>query len=154
MANYLCEIALVDGPLALDSSLDAPDAGAIVDFFGKVRPLENGVQIKGIDYEAHREMAEHQLWMVAQEAAKRFNLLAIKLHHRIGYVPSGETSLFLRVGAAHRGAAFAAGQWIVDQLKKRVPIWKTPKFEPNSVAGVVDAGPRSATAAATGIGGT
>jgi molybdopterin synthase catalytic subunit len=149
MANYLCEIALVDGPLALDSPFDTPDAGAIVDFFGNVRPLENGAPISGIEYEAHREMAEHQLRTVAQEAAKRFDLLAIKLHHRIGYVPSGETSLFLRVGAAHRGAAFEAGQGIVDELKKRVPIWKRPIFEPNSVAGVVDAGPRSATAATT-----
>jgi len=154
MANYVCEIALVDGPLPLDSPFDTPDAGAVVDFFGNVRPLENGAPIAGIEYEAHREMAEHQLRMVAQEAAKRFDLLAIRLHHRLGYVPSGQTSLFLRVGAAHRGAAFVAGQWIVDELKKRVPIWKTPKFEPNSVAGVVDAGPRSATAAAMGIGGT
>jgi molybdopterin synthase catalytic subunit len=151
MANYVCEIALVDGPLALDSPFDSPDAGAIVDFFGNVRPLENGVPISGLEYEAHRKMAEHQLRTVAQEAAKRFDLLAIKLHHRIGYVPSGETSLFLRVSAPHRGAAFAAGQWIVDELKKRVPIWKTPIFEPNSVAGVVDAGPRSATAATTTI---
>jgi molybdopterin synthase catalytic subunit len=129
MANYLCEIALVDGPLALDSPFDAPAAGAIVDFFGKVRPLENGAPITGLDYEAHREMAEHQLWAVAREAAQRFDLLAIKLHHRIGRVPSGETSLFLRVGAAHRGAAFEAGQWIVDELKKRVPIWKRPLFQ-------------------------
>ena len=149
MANSLCEIALVDGALALDSPSDTSGAGAIIDFFGNVRPLENGAPIAGIEYEAHREMAEHQLQMVAQEAAQRFDLLAIRLHHRIGYVPSGETSLFLRVSASHRGAAFAAGQWIVDELKKRVPIWKTPVFEPNSVAGVVDAGPRSATAATT-----
>ena len=129
MANYLCEIALVKGPLALDWPFDALDSGAIVDFFGNVRPLENGAPISGLQYEAHPEMAEHQLRMVAQEAARHFDLLAVKLHHRIGYVPSGETSLFLRVGAAHRGAAFAAGQWIVDELKKRVPIWKTPIFQ-------------------------
>ena len=129
MANYLCEIALVDGPLALDSSFDAPDAGAILDFFGNVRPLENGAPITGLDYEVHREMAEHQLRVVAQEAAMRFDLIAVRLHHRIGYVPSGESSLFLRVGAAHRSAAFEAGQWIVDELKKRVPIWKTPLFQ-------------------------
>src|SRR5438132_13177845 len=105
MANYVCEIALVDGPLALDSPFDAPDAGAIVDFFGNVRPLENAAPISGLEYEAHREMAEHQLRTVAQEAANRFDLLAIKLHHRIGYVRSRETSLFLRVTAAQACAA-------------------------------------------------
>jgi len=134
MANYLCEIALVEGPLALDSPFDTPGAGAIVNFLGNVRPLENGASIAGLEYEAHREMAEHQLRTVAQEAAKRFDLLAIRLHHRVGYVPRGETSLFLRVGAAHRGAAFAAGQWIVDELKQRVPIWKTPIFDNVSAA--------------------
>lgn len=144
MANYLCEIALVDGPLALDSSFDAPDAGAIVNFFGNVRPLENGAPISGLDYETHHEMAEHQLRMVAQQAAKRFDLLAIRLHHRIGYVPSGETSLFLRVAAAHRGAAFAASQWIVDELKKRVPIWKKPIFQ--NVAAVTEKQGMTATA--------
>ena len=144
MANYLCEIALVEGPLALDSPFDARDAGAIVNFFGNVRPLENGAPISGLDYEAHHEMAQHQLRMVAQEAAKRFDLFAVRLHHRIGFVPSGETSLFLQVGAAHRGAAFAASQWIVDELKKRVPIWKSPTFQ--NVATVTEKQAIAATA--------
>jgi len=128
MANYVCDVALVEGPLTFDSRLDVPNAGAITDFFGNVRPLEGGEPIIAIEYEAHREMAEHQLRIVAQEGAERFGLLAARLHHRIGRVPAGETSLFLRVAAAHRGAAFEASKWIVDELKKRVPIWKTPIF--------------------------
>ena len=52
-------------------------------------------------------------------------MLVVCLHHRIGFVGVGETSLFLKVAAAHRGAAFDASQWIVDELKKRVPIWKS-----------------------------
>src|SRR4029453_4906409 len=100
-------------------------AGAVVQFFGDVRPLENGEHIDGIEYEAHQEMAEHQLRKIADEAAERFVLLAVRLHLRVGFGAMGETSLFLRVAAAHRGAAFAASRWIVDELKKRVPIWNS-----------------------------
>ncbi len=128
MANCDCDVALVSGPLGFISPETTLGAGAIVEFFGNVRPLENGEQIDGIEYEAHREMAEHQLRKIAQEAAERFNLLMIKLHHSVGFVAVGETSLFLRVAAAHRGAAFEASRWIVDELKKRVPIWKSVRF--------------------------
>jgi molybdopterin synthase catalytic subunit len=132
MANCDCDVALVSGPLCLSSPQNTLGAGAIVEFFGDVRPLENGGQIDGIEYEAHREMAEHQLREIAREAVERFDLLAVRLHHRVGFVAVGETSLFLRVGAAHRGEAFQASRWIVDELKKRVPIWKSAKFTTNA----------------------
>ena len=128
MANYDFDVVLVDGPLALGSPPNRLGAGAVVDFFGDVRPRENGRLIDGIDYEAHREMAEHQLRKIATEAAERFDLLAIRLQHCVGFVAVGETSLFLRVAAAHRGAAFEASRWIIDELKKRVPIWKSVRF--------------------------
>ncbi len=128
MANRDCEVALVNGPLSSVLPQTTSGTGAIVEFFGNVRPLENGEQIDGIEYEAHREMAEHQLRKVVHEAAERFDLLAIQLHHCVGFVAVGETSLFLRVAAAHRGAAFEASRWIVDELKKRVPIWKSVRF--------------------------
>ena len=128
MANCDCEVALVNGPLESISPEKAPEAGAVVDFFGNVRPLENDKPIDGIEYEAHREMAMHQLQKIADEAGERFDLLAIKLHHSIGFIAAGETSLLLRVAAAHRGAAFEASRWIIDELKKRVPIWKSVRF--------------------------
>ena len=129
MANYVCEIALVDGPLPLDSPFDTPDAGAVVDFFGNVRPLENGAPIAGIEYEAHREMAEHQLRGIAQQAIEKFALQLIVLHHRTGFIAAGEASLFMRVASRHRAEAFRASQWVVDELKRKVPIWKRPKFK-------------------------
>jgi molybdopterin synthase catalytic subunit len=132
MANCDCEVALVSGPLDLTSPESKLGAGAIVEFFGNVRPLENGKQIDGIEYEAHREMAEHQLRKIAQEAAERFDLLMIKLHHCLGFVAVGETSLFLKVAAAHRSAAFEASQWTIDELKKRLPIWKSVRFRAGS----------------------
>jgi len=124
MANYDCDVAVVGSALDAPGTESTLGAGAIVQFFGDVRPLEKGEPIDGIEYEAHQEMAEHQLRKIANEAAERFGLLAIRLHHRVGFVAVGETSLFLRVAAAHRGAAFDASRWIVDELKKRVPIWK------------------------------
>ena len=125
MANYDSDVAVVGGTLDVPAVGSTSGAGAIVQFFGDVRPLENGEPIDGIEYEAHQQMAEHQLQKIADEAAERFGLLAIRLHHRVGFVAVGETSLLLRVAAAHRGAAFDASRWIVDELKKRVPIWKS-----------------------------
>src|SRR5205823_1653983 len=95
-----------------------------VEFLGVVRDLENGVKIAGIDYEANVEMAAHQLRKLAGEAREKFACGEIVLYHRIGFVPAGEPSLFVRVSAAHRGPAFAACQWIIDRLKEVVPIWK------------------------------
>jgi molybdopterin synthase catalytic subunit len=128
MANCDCDVGLVSGPLCLSLPQNTWGAGAIVAFFGDVRPLENGRQIDGIDYQAHREMAEHQLREIVHEAAEHFHLLAVRLHHCVGFVGVGETSLLLRVAAAHRGEAFQASRWIVDELKKRVPIWKSVKI--------------------------
>jgi molybdopterin synthase catalytic subunit len=106
-----------------------PGAGAIVDFWGVVRGTEDGREIEGIAYEAHAAMAEHQLRLIAQESAKNFQLMKVIVHHRVGFVSAGEASLFLQVEAEHRAAAFAASKWIVDELKKRVPIWKRPRFK-------------------------
>jgi molybdopterin synthase catalytic subunit len=71
-------------------------------------------------------MAEHQMELIVERALADYGAHKIILHHRIGFVPVAESSLFLRVMSGHRQAAFGAGQWIVDELKRRVPIWKRP----------------------------
>ena len=144
MANPVCEVLVTDAQLnAPENRLD-PGVGARVDFEGIVRGSEDGREIEGIDYEAHREMAEHQLKQIAKQAAIQFGLRSVIIHHRIGFVAVGEPSLFMRVCSGHREAAFQASRWIVDELKKKVPIWKRPRFKnENSVAGVVDTGPGS-----------
>jgi len=129
MANSLCEVLLTEACLKAPARDVDLTAGAVVDFWGAVRGLEDGRQIEGIEYEAHRAMAEHQLGLVAVAAVKKFRLEQVIAHHRIGFVGTGEASLFLRVGAEHRAAGFEASQWIVDELKRRVPIWKRPKFK-------------------------
>jgi molybdopterin synthase catalytic subunit len=129
MANPVCEV------LVTEAQLNAPEnrvdlaAGAAVDFRGIVRSSEDGREIEGIDYEAHREMAEHQLKQIAEQAAIEFGLRSVIIHHRIGFVAVGEPSLFMRVCSGHREAAFQASRWIVDELKKKVPVWKRPRFK-------------------------
>ena len=140
MANFVCEISVTEALLAATGS-DAVAAGAVIDFWGVVRSIEDGREIEGIDYDAHHEMAEHQLKRIAEQAAERFELKRVIIHHRTGFVAVGEASLFLRVASSHRREGFQASQWIVDELKKRVPIWKQPRFR--AAAGIVDAGNRN-----------
>jgi molybdopterin synthase catalytic subunit len=128
MANLVCEVLVKKAQLkALGDEVD-PAAGAVVVFWGVVREVEDGRKIEGIDYEAHMVMAEHQLRLVAEAAAEKFQLKKVVAHHRIGFVRTGEPSLFLQVNAQHRATAFEASKWIVDELKKKVPIWKRPRF--------------------------
>ena len=129
MANLDCEVLLTQARLAAPDKVVDLSAGAVVDFWGLVRKLEEDREIGGIDYEAHQAMAEHQLRLVAENAAEKFQLKKVILHHRVGFVPAGEASLFLQVRAEHRAAAFEASKWVVDELKKKVPIWKRPKFK-------------------------
>ena len=86
---------------ALENRVDLA-AGASVDFQGIVRGSEDGRKIDGIDYEAHREMDEHQLQQIAEQAAIEFGLRSVIIHHRIGFVAVGEPSLFTRVCSGHR----------------------------------------------------
>jgi molybdopterin synthase catalytic subunit len=128
MAISKSQILLTNSPLPTPSCEWEEAAGANVDFWGVVRRLEDSREISGIDYEAHEVMAHHQMAKIAEEARAVFGLEKIILQHRIGFVLAGEASLFLRVTSAHRAAAFAGSQWIITELKKKVPIWKQPLF--------------------------
>jgi molybdopterin synthase catalytic subunit len=125
----VCEILITEAPLKGPPKNLHGDAGAMFEFWGVVRRLEDGREIEGIDYEAYGEMAEHQLKQIAKKAAEEFGLNIVIIHHRIGFIAVGEPSLFLRVASPHRSEAFRASQWIVDELKKKVPIWKRPRFK-------------------------
>ena len=120
-----------------------PQAGAVVVFWGAVRATEEGREITGIQYEAHRAMAEHQMRLVAESAAKKFDVREIFIRHRIGFVPAAEPSVVVRVASGHRGAAFAASEWIMDELKRVVPIWKHPVFKEETVVSPQPAGQTS-----------
>jgi molybdopterin synthase catalytic subunit len=143
MANNVCEILLTESLLGMPTRNDGGEAGAMVEFRGMVRRLEDGREIAGIEYEAHPEMAEYQLKRIAEQATNKFGLKRVTIHHRIGFVTVGEPSLVVAVATPHRGEGFRAAQWIVDELKKKVPIWKKPRFNENIVAGIGDAGDQS-----------
>jgi molybdopterin synthase catalytic subunit len=129
MGKSVCEVSLTKAPLLVVEQSAPAETGAIVDFWGVVRATENGREISGINYEAHGAMAEHQLRMVAERVDAAFELTLITIQHRIGFVPAGEASLFVRIGSRHRAEAFRASASVVDELKKSAPIWKHPVFE-------------------------
>jgi len=132
MANPVCKVLLTKAPFKAPENDVDPAAGAVVVFWGVVRELEDGRKIEGIDYDAHQAMAEHQLQLVAEAATEKFQLNKVMIHHRVGFVRAGEPSLFLQVWAQHRAAAFESSKWIVDELKKKVPIWKRARFKTNN----------------------
>ncbi len=101
-------------------------AGAAVSFVGVVRGTEADQPIQGLAYEAFARMAEHQLHKLCDEVERRWPVESVRLVHRVGLVKAGEVSLWLEVVAPHRGEAFAACQWLIEELKRVVPIWKKP----------------------------
>jgi molybdopterin synthase catalytic subunit len=133
MAISIWEVLITNDPLQSPGQTFNDEAGAVVDFWGIVRLIEDDREITGIDYESHRPMAEHQMNLLAKKARTDFSLSGLILRHRIGFVPAGEPSLFLRVASGHRTAAFAASQWLIEELKRNVPIWKKPAFKDATV---------------------
>jgi molybdopterin synthase catalytic subunit len=100
--------------------------GAAVYFVGVVRGTENKANISALDYEAFQRMAEHQINLLFKDMAERWPVGSVRLVHRVGRVKVNEPSLWLEVVAPHRGEAFAACQWLIDELKRVAPIWKKP----------------------------
>jgi len=122
-----------DELLLTDKAIDPAEAewggfdgevGGVVTFWGIVRGTEDGQPIRALEYTAYREMVEHQFRKLFAETHQQWPLKRIRVIHRVGVVAVGEASLLVRVEAAHRGEAFAAAQFIIDELKRRVPIWK------------------------------
>jgi molybdopterin synthase catalytic subunit len=104
-----------------------PD-GAVCVFDGIVRDNTRGRKTLHLDYEAYREMALEQMRGLAGEAVVKFGVRDVTLVHRLGRLVVGETSVLVVVASAHRGAAFDACRWLIDTLKKTVPIWKKEQF--------------------------
>jgi molybdopterin synthase catalytic subunit len=101
--------------------------GAAVYFSGVVRGTEGDAAITAIDYEAHEPMARHQFALLFDQIAQRWPIESIRIVHRLGVVKVNESSLWVEVIAPHRGEAFAACQFLIDEMKRVVPIWKRPK---------------------------
>jgi len=102
----------------------SPQAGAVLLFLGVTRQHTHGRETTELHYDAYEEMALKELATLETEAQNRWDLAACLIVHRLGCVPLGEASVAIVTASAHRKAAFAAGEWLIDTLKERVPIWK------------------------------
>jgi molybdopterin synthase catalytic subunit len=104
-------------------------AGAIATFTGTTRIQSRGRSVEHLDYEAYEGMAEAVMAEIAESLQARYELCAIAIHHRIGRVGIGDTSVVIAVSAPHRGDALAACKDAIDTLKDRVPLWKKETYD-------------------------
>ena len=107
--------------------------GAVVVFDGIVRNHSRGRQTLYLDYEAYEEMALKQMDELSREARSRFSVRQVTIIHRLGRLHVGETSVLIVVASAHRAQAYEASRWLIDTLKKTVPIWKKETFVDGAV---------------------
>jgi molybdopterin synthase catalytic subunit len=114
----------IDEPALLAGRRLSGGAGAVIHFLGIVRGEEEGKAIRALEYEAFQRMAEHQFNRLFDEMEKRWPIESVRLVHRIGEVKVNEVSLWVEVVSPHREEAFAACQWLIDEMKRTVPIWK------------------------------
>ncbi len=113
---------------ALAHAVEDPAAGAIVTFAGATRNETDGRQVLSLTYQAYDGMAESKLFEVAEQARERFDILKIAVLHRVDTLPVGGVSIGIAVSAGHRPAAFEACRFLIDTIKKEVPIWKREVF--------------------------
>ena len=123
--------AIVDHPIDHASIIDEVGKhanGATLLFLGTVRELNDGRAVSGMEYSAYRGMAERELADIVREAAERFGSDDIVVEHRIGALRLGDASVAIAVAHPHRGAAYDASRYVIEQLKARVPIWKLEHY--------------------------
>jgi molybdopterin converting factor subunit 1 len=129
-------VALVNEPIdsaSLAAEIKQGEDGAVVVFDGIVRNNTRGRRTLFLVYEAYEEMALRQMRTLAEEAIAVHGARQVALVHRLGRLEVGETSVLIAVSSAHRAQAFAASRWLIDTLKKTVPIWKKEHFEDGEV---------------------
>lgn len=105
-----------------------PRAGTVDLFLGNTRGWTGSVETVSLSYDAYVPMAVREMERLAQEAVQRWPVLRVYLAHRIGVVPAGETSVLIGVSTPHRAEAFEACRWLIDTLKRDVPIWKREHY--------------------------
>lgn len=114
-------------------SLKCGDDGAAVVFEGVVRNQTRGRKTRYLEYESYEEMALQQMEALAAESLQKFQVRDVAIVHRLGHLEIGEISVLIVVASAHRGPAFDACRWLIDTLKRKVPIWKKEFFEDGAV---------------------
>jgi molybdopterin synthase catalytic subunit len=124
-------IQLTDTPIELQPLIDLacqPAAGAVVAFVGITRAVTGDKRTERLAYEAYREMAEAKLAELEAAARTRWPLVECVLVHRLGEVPVSEASVAVVTSSPHRRVAFESAEWLIDTLKRDVPIWKQEHY--------------------------
>src|SRR5450755_598822 len=121
--RYLLSEAPLD-EAAATASVATSGAGAVVTFVGRVRAHSRGAAVTKLVYEAYPEMVEAVFAQIADEIREKFAVDAVAIHHRVGVLAVGETSVVIAVSAEHRPSAFDACRYAIDRLKQIAPIWK------------------------------
>jgi len=127
------QVALVTEPIdvaALLARVSSPTVGAVASFLGTVRNMNDNRAVTGIEYSAYEEMAEREMRSIVAEAARKFDSVApaIAIEHRLGELSLGDVSVAIAVSHARRAPALDACRYVIEELKKRVPIWKREHY--------------------------
>ncbi|MGE5099574.1 MAG: molybdenum cofactor biosynthesis protein MoaE [Deltaproteobacteria bacterium] len=138
---------LTDGPIdtaALVAEVARAANGATLLFVGTVRDVNDGRPVTGIEYSAYRSMAQREMADIVREASERFDTADIVVEHRLGELTLGDASVAIAVAHPRRGGAYDASRYVIEQLKKRVPIWKLELYVDGTREWVGAAGQRVA----------
>ena len=129
-------ISITNDPIdyqALTESVRSTQSGAVILFLGTVREMTDGRRTQGLAYEAYPRMAEAKLAELEAAARSRWPIDRVGMVHRLGCLELGEISVAIAVSCPHRKQAFEAGQFLIDELKVSVPIWKQEKWDDGSI---------------------
>ncbi|MFT8897014.1 MAG: molybdenum cofactor biosynthesis protein MoaE [Acetobacter sp.] len=127
MSRFLIADTVVDIG-ALRETLLKPEAGGFCTFEGWVRQTNDGRLVSAIEYEAFAPLAISEGRSILDEVRERFDITATCAMHRTGYLPVGDLAVWIGVAAPHRDAAFKACRYVIDEIKRRVPIWKREHY--------------------------
>lgn len=123
--------AIVERPLDACALLDEiahPRNGASVLFVGTVRDVNDGAPVSGLDYSSYAGMAERELAAIVAEACERWGTTDIVVEHRVGSLELGDASVVIAVAHPHRSEAYEASRYVIEELKKRLPVWKREHY--------------------------
>jgi molybdopterin synthase catalytic subunit len=123
-ASYAAVVAEpIDAARVLGDALSPADGAALL-FWGVVREQNDGRAVAQLEYHAYEAMAEREMLRIADEARERWATGDIRVVHRVGLLQVGEASIAIAVAAPHRGEAYEASRYVIEQVKQRVPVWK------------------------------
>jgi molybdopterin synthase catalytic subunit len=111
-------------PARLLGDAVSPDDGAALLFWGVVRNRNDGRPVSHLEYHAYAEMAERMMHRIGEEAIARFGVGDVRVVHRVGKLAVGEASVAIAVASPHRAEAYEASRFVIEELKRRVPVWK------------------------------